>query len=392
MRGRHLAALLLALPAALMWAPLSVSAAPLNTLSAPNVSPPGGDTTTVFTFSVRYLSLAETVADSVSVTVAGRVVGLSLTNGTGIDGTWTGSSRLPAGSWGTQFSALPVKGPKPSLAGPMLTVIAASPTAGPSGSSAPSSADLPDRSSAPSAQPSQVSTPNATGHASSSTPPAAVGQAAGSSPSASSGSAAGSGTAPGAAAGSGDTHAQPRPPPRSSSGAVGTRANGMPSSSGSGRASVTQTGSPGARGQTNDASGRGSPDVGLYAALVLAAGVLACLVLLVSWRSRDDERTTPVAVTPVGRLVRPGPGGTTPAPGAEPQPDIPLRRITARQRIPADDPILTAMGLDPRAPASSGAAALKARRTTRGPRVPISDPEPGEHAGGDQNPNDRSGR
>jgi hypothetical protein len=391
MRRRHVAAPLLSLLAALIWAPLSVWAAPLNTLSSPYVSPASGDTNTVFTFSVRYISLAGTIANSVSVTVAGRVVGLTLTSGTSIDGTWTGSSRLAAGTWGTQFSAVPAKGPKPSLAGPTVTVTAAaSATVGPSASTAPSSSDLPDGSSAPTAEPSQVSAPNATGHASSSTAPAAAGQGAASSPSASSGSAAGSGTPPGTSSGSGSgTNTQSSPGAGSSRSPIsGAHANGVPSSSGSGQASGTQSGSP--LEQANEPSGRGSrPDMGLYAALVLAAAVLACLVLLVSWRSLDDDPAT-AAVTPLDTPVRPGPRGTTPGPDARPQPDVLHRRVTARQRVPADDPILSALGLDPKAPAASGAAALRARRTTRGRSLPISERESGEHAGGEQTPGDRS--
>jgi hypothetical protein len=130
--------------------------------------------------------------------------------------------------------------------------------------------------------------------------------------------------------------------------------------------------------------------MGLYAALVLAAAVLACLVLLVSWRSRDEDPATAAAVTPLGTPVRSGPRGTTPGPDAGPQPDVLHRRVTARQRVPADDPILSALGLDPKAPAASGAAALRARRTTRGRSLPISERESGEHAGGEQTPGDRS--
>jgi hypothetical protein len=128
--------------------------------------------------------------------------------------------------------------------------------------------------------------------------------------------------------------------------------------------------------------------MGLYVALVLAAAVLACLVLLVSWRSRDDEPSTPVAVSPVDMSLHPAPRATTLAPGADPQLEIPRRRITARQRIPADDPILSAMGLNSKVPAASGAAALRARRPTRGPRLPISEPEVGEHADGEKAPGD----
>lgn len=125
-------ALLFAILTALIAAPSAVLAVPPNALLGAAATPAAGTTATPFTLSVQYLSSAGTPAGSVSASVAGRTLTLSLVAGSPTSGTWAVSSRLPAGSWMTTFSASPAKGPKPVLTGPTITVaevIVASPTA-----------------------------------------------------------------------------------------------------------------------------------------------------------------------------------------------------------------------------------------------------------------------
>jgi hypothetical protein len=148
----------LAIVAALWGAPSSVSAA-ANELSAPQVSPPTGDTTTPFTFRVRYDGGFR--ATSVGVTVAGLTIPMTLESGSRTAGWWRGSSLLPVGAWSTVFEATVSQGPAATLTGPVVVVasVAPSPTssnpAGPSSGATPESApaDGIDSPTAPPAAP-----------------------------------------------------------------------------------------------------------------------------------------------------------------------------------------------------------------------------------------------
>jgi len=115
----------------------------------------------------------------------------------------------------------------------------------------------------------------------------------------------------------------------------------------------------------------------LYLALVLAAAVLACLVLLVSWRSREEEAPLPAGV--LGSAVPAAPSRVEKAAQVPSlPPDLPRRRVTARQRIPADDPILSAMGLGSETPAPAPPAA---KRAPRRPRAGKPSSGPGQDGG-----------
>jgi hypothetical protein len=115
---------LIAFFAALLGAPSAVLGAAPNALSSAAVSPTSGSTSTLFVFTVRYVSKAGNAATGVSVTVAGRTLPMSRISGTATDGTFRAAGTLPAGSWPTTFSARAAHGPQPSLAGPNVTVVA----------------------------------------------------------------------------------------------------------------------------------------------------------------------------------------------------------------------------------------------------------------------------
>jgi hypothetical protein len=124
--------LLLATLAALLMAPSSVSAAQPNELRAADVSPSSGLTSKPFTFSVEYGSRAGNPAQSVSLSVAGTTVPLSLVSGTAVGGTWQTTRLLLPGVWAVTFRAQVAKGNQPSLAFGTVEVLDAisPPTAG----------------------------------------------------------------------------------------------------------------------------------------------------------------------------------------------------------------------------------------------------------------------
>jgi hypothetical protein len=103
-----------AILAALAMAPSSVFAAAPNELLSAAITPPAGTTSTLFELSVRYRSPAGNAADSVTAAVAGKTVTLHLTSGSAVDGTWTGSTALPVGSWMVTLQAYASKGVDPT--------------------------------------------------------------------------------------------------------------------------------------------------------------------------------------------------------------------------------------------------------------------------------------
>jgi hypothetical protein len=115
-------ALLTAILAALLWAPSAALATPPNWLEAPMAEPTDGTPLTAFQFSVRYLSTAGNPASGVSAHVGSLEILLQLTSGSATEGTWTGGSLLPVGTWNLTFHAVADQGPSPSLAGPTLSV------------------------------------------------------------------------------------------------------------------------------------------------------------------------------------------------------------------------------------------------------------------------------
>jgi hypothetical protein len=129
---RHVAwiALLGALAAALAMPSSVVVAAQPNQLSAPTVSPTKGELTTTFAFSVHYAGRYP--ATSVTVVVGSRTIQLALTAGSATDGTYAGSSQLPAGTWPVTFNALSTKANPPIISGGTVTVVGPTPSPTPS--------------------------------------------------------------------------------------------------------------------------------------------------------------------------------------------------------------------------------------------------------------------
>lgn len=134
----------LAAAAAVPWS--GASAAPPNQLKNPYVSPTSGGTTTTFSFSVHYVGMYP--ATSVTVLVGSRTIVLNLSSGTSMDGTYTGSSTLAAGTWTVTFTAVATERNPPSISGGTVTV------AGPTPSPAPSVAPAP--TAAPTAVPATI--------------------------------------------------------------------------------------------------------------------------------------------------------------------------------------------------------------------------------------------
>jgi hypothetical protein len=122
---RGVAAALLAL--SLATAPMPVRAA--SVLSDGSVSPSSGTTTTAFTFSVHYTSTdPPRPAQSVWAEVGSATVTLIKASGTALDGTWLGTSTLPAGTWQVTFHATTNGDPAQPLLGPIVTVTAPPPS------------------------------------------------------------------------------------------------------------------------------------------------------------------------------------------------------------------------------------------------------------------------
>ncbi|MEO8246274.1 MAG: hypothetical protein ABI622_04055 [Chloroflexota bacterium] len=350
-------AFLLAILAALIAAPSAVLAAPPNALLGAAATPPAGTTLTPFTLSVQYLSSAGTAAGSVSATVAGRTLSLSLVAGSTTSGTWAVSSRLPAGSWTTTFRASPEKGPQPVLAGPTIIVAAATASTPPAPSPTPDLAAGAEPSSqldgggapstttpapAPAAtEASPVAAPTASGLA-------APASGAASQPGASGGYGGGS-PAPPDAAPSGNAAATPAAPP-------------MPAAAGRPSAAASPAAVP-----FLPTSPLGDGTEGVWT--IMIGGLVAVGAVALTggaWLFAAGRR-------------RPATSGTNaplPSPEAtgKTTDELLSRRSRSRTRMkPSDDPVLAAMGLDeasrPRSRASQvdrGAAMRDATR--RGPR------------------------
>ncbi|HEX2194944.1 MAG TPA: hypothetical protein VHK63_08340, partial [Candidatus Limnocylindria bacterium] len=120
-------------------------------------SPRSGTTATHFQLSVRYVSPGGNPAKAVTAQAGPVTVDLALATGTPLDGTWSGVTLLPAGTWPVSFAASAARGPDPTLVGPSLAVAAPATVATPAPTRKPSAGEAGDEpSSAPSldAQPS----------------------------------------------------------------------------------------------------------------------------------------------------------------------------------------------------------------------------------------------
>ena len=111
---------------------VSESAAAANAkLTSPTVTPLAGTTSTVFVFSVHFIGSASDEAVSVTASVPGSSLALSLASGDARNGTWTGSRTLAAGSWPVTFTSVSTGGTNPSAAGPTVVVTVPTPTPAP---------------------------------------------------------------------------------------------------------------------------------------------------------------------------------------------------------------------------------------------------------------------
>ncbi len=336
--SRRRVSVLVAILAALVWAPSSVLAASPNRLSQASVTPTSGETSTVFVVTVRYRSTAGNPATAVTLTAGGQVSAMVLVSGTATDGKWMGTAVLPPGEWDITVAATVEQGAQPSLSAGTVSVAGGStqpPTVignDPS-STAPPSGGGGGQVSSPAPQP--VATPRP-GAASTPAPARNNPEAAPSQPPT---RPVGGAAAP---AGPGRHGAAPARSPR---------ADPADSSNGAQRsdpASPSSSGTP--------AQGRESGDLGLFMMIgTLAVGVVALLgsAWIFAATRRDREALTDPGVMAAAIVDQRA-----------------MRRARLRS---ADDPILAAMGLpdDDTAPGAAPPARAKSagsrgrRRTSK---------------------------
>jgi hypothetical protein len=116
------ALLVLAIVAALLGAPRSVTAAS-NILTPLAASPSSGTVTTAFTLRVAYDGRFAALA--VTAGVAGRTLPMALVSGSLSTGTWSVTTLLPAGSWTVTYRATTAQGSAPTATGSSLSVAGA---------------------------------------------------------------------------------------------------------------------------------------------------------------------------------------------------------------------------------------------------------------------------
>jgi hypothetical protein len=316
----RLAVMVLAMLAALVVAPSSVFAAAPNALYGAAFSPSAGTTATLFELSVSYSGSGP--ANVVTATVAGKTVALGLSSGGLLDGTWTGGTTLPAGSWMVTFQANASQGhdPKPVSVGPInVSPVVTQPPVSPIAGQPSDTADPGDASpTAAETKPLQSTAPSTNGSA------APVG-----------GSAEPTGGAA-AAASAGASASQPDPRDSPHGRSAGTRASSSPDG---GAAPASSTAGAGTAGGTQAA---GSEQLGTVL-LFGIAGVAAVALLGAAWiliASRRDRTQRPVVVGP------PVDPALTAIPTVE-------QRAARRARLrPSDDPILAALGLNDEEPST----------------------------------------
>jgi hypothetical protein len=138
--------------AALMLATPTEAAAAVAKLTGGTVTPTTGTTATVFDFSVHFVGTASDLAVTVTASVAGKTIPLTDT-GTPRNGTWTGSSTLPVGSWTVKYRSTSTMGTDPTFTVPGQVVVAA-PTPRPSPTTKPT--PRPNPSPRPTPRPTSV--------------------------------------------------------------------------------------------------------------------------------------------------------------------------------------------------------------------------------------------
>ena len=322
--SRRRASTILAVLAALMMAPSSVSAAKPNELTAASVQPTSGSTATTFVLSVRYRSGAGNPASAVTATVAGQTLIMGINSGTSVDGIWTATTQLPVGSWTVTYSAEVAKGPTPTVGGGTVTVTANQPSpSGPVGSTPSSAASEPDVPvGTPLPNPAQSASPRPvagapSGAAQPSTP--ASNASPGAAP-ASSGGSSGSGGSEGRGGGGGNSSGGGAQPLASAAGAPAP----------SGRQGLPGRGTAGPDGPMHQ---------GLLDAVLLfgIVGVAAVALVGVGWILVTGRRNEPDA--------SPADAGTAADPGVRAIPTVEQRAIRRARLNQSNDPILAALGL-----------------------------------------------
>jgi hypothetical protein len=334
----------LATIAALTGAP-SIASGAGNSLVSSTASPTSGTVATIFTLRVSYDG--NRPATAVTVSVAGLTLPLTRVDGTAERGTWSVGTVLPAGTWTPRFSARVAQGNAATIVGPTVTVadipaVAATPAptvtnVPPSGGDetegqAPGGADtpgsiVPDPAPGP-GDAETVPSPDAEPASSTITTPSPG--ASGSGPATGSGSGSGTG-------GSGASRATSSPAPEIPDGGAGGDAPAAPSDP---EPDAMPSAPPGAM-QAAERAPDEEPEAGVVddatLGIVLLVGlsgvatvaIIGSTLLLVGRRRAEDEEVA-AAVAELGDT------------------DSLLERRTVRQakvRL-ADDPIVTAMGID----------------------------------------------
>lgn len=119
------------------------------------VTPKTGTTATIFQFAVHFVGTSTDQAVAVSASVAGRAVPLFLSSGTERNGTWTGSSTLPAGSWTVTYQSTTTGLTNPSFVVPGQVVVT-TPTPPPTPSPTPLPTPRPKPTPRPTPRPTAV--------------------------------------------------------------------------------------------------------------------------------------------------------------------------------------------------------------------------------------------
>ncbi len=373
MRRRVTVFTLLAIAAALLWAPLTVSAGSENTLWGAAVSPPSGTTATAFVLSVRYQGPTGATAGAITATVAGRSLPMRLVAGSATDGSWAASATLPAGAWTTRFVAAAPSGADSTLTGPSVTVVDAAPaSAAPTAflSPLPAVKASPGDSSLPVAEPQPSAPTPAAAPAATASPASIDATAATASPA--------STARPADAAPATSTPAtRPTAAAQATGGAAGAGASGVtgspdtaarsPAPSGGGANAVPRA-SPAATGAAEGQRARDAAAPGLTPTMLAALFAMTFLAavgvafILLAARRRSAETASVVSPR---REPRREPGLTSSMEA------MLAERAARRGRIRAvDDPILRGMGLDQDGEPRAGRPGEPPRRAPRRPGPP----------------------
>ena len=134
---------------------VSAMAAAEAKLTGGAVTPTSGTTATLFQFSVHFVGSTTDEAVTVTASVAGRTVPLTRASGTARNGTWTGSSTLPAGSWTVTYRSTSTGLTNPTFTVSGQVVVTAS-TPPPTPAPTPRPTPRPTATPGPTARPTSV--------------------------------------------------------------------------------------------------------------------------------------------------------------------------------------------------------------------------------------------